>query len=139
LPHRGRFLALAGAEVIELGAAGPAFLFHLDFRDSRRMKRKHALDSFPIGNPADGERFVQSASFPANDNAGKNLDPLLIAFDDASMHADAIANLEFGDIGFELFLLDSVNNPVHNEILPALQPPRSVEAWIDSCFGINGD
>src|SRR5437762_7445484 len=80
LSHCGRFLALAGAEIVQLRAAGAAFLFHFHFRDARRMERKHPLDSFAVGNAADGEGLVHSAAFAADNDAAKNLDPLLVAF-----------------------------------------------------------
>src|ERR1700682_51166 len=113
-PHRGRFLAFARAEVIQLRPAGPAFLLHFHFRDARRMERKHTLDAFAVGNAADGKGFVEPASFSANNDSGKNLDSFLVAFDDAGVEAHAVANFKFRDVGLDLFLFDSVNNPVHN-------------------------
>src|SRR4051794_26357543 len=94
LPNRGRFLALAGAEVVQLRAASAAFLLHFNLRDARRMDRKHAFNPFAVGNPADGERLVQTAAFPTDDYAGKNLDSFLIALDHTGMHTHAVANLK---------------------------------------------
>src|SRR5687768_9749832 len=81
------------------------------------MDREHALDSFAVGNAPDRERFVQAPAFATDDDARKNLDPLLVAFDDPGMHADAVADLEFGHLSLELLLFDSVNNAVHNGFL----------------------
>jgi hypothetical protein len=60
------------------------------------MDREYALDPFAVGNAADSESFVQAAAFTANDDPGKNLDPLLVAFDDPGVHANAVAHLEVG-------------------------------------------
>src|SRR5438477_11661284 len=85
LPYRGRFLAFAGAQVIELGAAGAAFFFYFDFRNAGRMQREDALDSFAVGNTPNGESLVQTATFSANDNAGNNLNAFFVAFDHSSV------------------------------------------------------
>src|SRR4051794_26964817 len=106
LPNRSRFLALAGAEIIQLRPAGPAFLFHFHFRDARRVDRENALDAFAVGNAPDGKCLIQPAAFPADDDSGKNLNPLFIAFHDPSVDADAVADLEVGHVGPELFLFD---------------------------------
>jgi hypothetical protein len=117
-PDRCRFLALASAEVIQLRAAGAAFLFHFYFRDARGMERKHALDTLPIRNAPDREGFVQPAAFAANDDAGKNLDSFLIAFHDPCMDPNSIADFEIRYVGLELFLFDCVDDAVHNGCPP---------------------
>jgi hypothetical protein len=47
--HRGGFLALAAAEIIELGAASAAsaFFFYLNLGDARRMYREYAFYTSP--------------------------------------------------------------------------------------------
>src|SRR5947209_18027684 len=114
-PHRGCFLALAGAKIVELRPPGPPFLLDFDFGNARRMNGEHALDTFAVGNPADGKGFVQAAAFAADDDAGKNLDAFLVPFHHASVHSNAVADLELRGVCLELFLLNSVDNPVHNE------------------------
>src|SRR6266481_1828286 len=113
LPHRGRFLAFAGAQVIELGAAGAAFFFHFHFGNSRRMQREHALDSFAVGNTPNGESLVQTATFSANDNTGENLNAFFVAFDHPSMDADGVAYAKCWRLSFELVFLDGVDDAVH--------------------------
>src|SRR5438445_2478049 len=113
LPHRGRFLAFAGAQVVELGPAGAAFFFHFHFGNARRMERKYALDSFAIGNTADGEGFVQTATFSTNDDTSKNLNAFLVAFHHSGMDADGVAHSKCRQFRFELVFLDGVNDAVH--------------------------
>src|SRR5205814_6533788 len=88
LAHRGRFFAFASPQVMQFGAAGTAFFFHFHFRDAGRMQREHALDSLAVGNPADGEGFVQAAAFSSDDDAGENLNAFFVAFHHPSMDAD---------------------------------------------------
>ena len=57
-PDRGRFLALAPAEVIQLGATNAALLFYFDFRDPWRMQRENPLDAFAVRNSTHGEGLV---------------------------------------------------------------------------------
>src|SRR5436305_325351 len=45
-------------------------------------------------------------------DSGKDLDSLLISFDHASMHANAVSNFELGDILLLLFF-DEIDDPVH--------------------------
>src|SRR5437773_12536803 len=69
LADRGRFLGLAGAEIIQLRATGAAFLLHFDFSDARGMNREHAFDAFAIGNSANSKSLVQSAPFSSDHDA----------------------------------------------------------------------
>src|SRR2546421_10562389 len=79
------------------------------------MNRKHPLDAFAIRNSADGKSLIQPAPFASDDDAGKNLDPFLVAFDHSSVHANAVPDLELRGVCLELFLFNSVDDPVHNE------------------------
>src|SRR5204863_9670760 len=90
-------------------------LFHFDFGNARRMGREHALAGFAVGNAANGEGFVETATFAADHDPGKNLDAFLVTLNDAGMHANAVTDFELGGVSLELFLLNSVDNPVHNE------------------------
>src|SRR4051812_13155662 len=64
--HRSGLFAFTATQVVKLGPTGGALLFHLYFRDPRRMKRKNAFDAFAVRNSSNGERLVESAAFPAN-------------------------------------------------------------------------
>ncbi len=114
LADGGRFLALAGAEVIQLGSAGRAGLFNLDASDTRGINWEYAFDTFAVRNATDGEGRIQTAAFAADDDALENLDPLLIAFDYAGMHADAVPDRKVVVLGLLLLFLDQINNAVHS-------------------------
>src|SRR5436190_22955001 len=79
------------------------------------MNREDALDAFAVGNSANGKSLVQSAPFSSDHDASKNLDPLLVALHHPGVHANAVADLELRGVGLELFLFNSVDDPVHNE------------------------
>src|SRR5438067_942540 len=78
--------------------------------DPRRMRRKDALHPFAVGNPPHRKRLVLTATFPPNDNAGENLDALFVSLDYTRVHAHAVANAKLDDFGFELTLLDGVDD-----------------------------
>src|ERR1700682_5393241 len=130
LLYRRRFLALASAQIIQFRAARFAFLFHFHLGDARRVQRENALDAFAIGYAANGKSFVQPASFTANDDAGKDLDPFLVALDHASMHTNAVADFEVSRLGLLLLFLDRVDDAfLSRKVLPRLafrfaNPPR---------------
>jgi hypothetical protein len=81
------------------------------------MERKYAFNAFAIGNAAHGECFIQTATFAADHDSGKNLDSLLITLNDASMHANAVTDFKVRDVAFLLFFFDDVENAIHNAIL----------------------
>ena len=110
-----RFLAFAFAQVIQLRPTRFAYGLNLDLGDAGRVKRENALDSFAIGNSANGERFVQTAPFAADHDSGKNLHALLISLDHASMHPDAVADLEVRAVALLLLFFDEIDDPVHNQ------------------------
>src|ERR1700732_4655613 len=89
------------------------------------MQRENPLDAFAVGNAAHGERFVYPASFPANNDSGENLNAFLVAFDDAGVNMDAIADGEFGLIGAMLLFFDGVDNAVHKLLLLGRGGPPS--------------
>ena len=121
LLYRRRFLALASAQIIQFRAAGFAFLFHFHLGDARRMQRKNAFDAFAVGYAANGKSFVQPASFAANDDARKDLDPFLVPLDHASVHTNAVADFEVSRLGLLLLFFDRVDNAVHiRKVLPRL-------------------
>src|SRR5438105_1219648 len=115
--HGGCFLAFAGAQVIQLRPAGAAFFFHFDLGDAGRMQREHALDSFTVGNPADGKGFVEATPFSANDDAGENLNAFFVAFHHSSMDADGVAHAKCRQFSFELVFLDGVDDAIHGSSL----------------------
>ena len=78
------------------------------------MQRKYTLDALAVRDPPHGETFVEPATLPADYNAGKDLDSFLISFNDARVHAHAIANRKRFGIAFLLFFLYDIDDLVHN-------------------------
>src|SRR6516162_2916878 len=92
LSDRCRFLAFAGAEIIESRATCAALLFHFQFRNPRRMQRKHPLHAFTVRDPAHGESFIETAALAADHYAGKDLDSFLVAFHDSRVDSHTVTN-----------------------------------------------
>src|SRR5215472_8432911 len=77
------------------------------------MQREYALDALAVRDTAHGESFVDSATLPTNHYASKDLDPLLVSFHDASVHAHAVANRKSCCSVFLLFFLNSIDDLIH--------------------------
>ena len=56
------------------------------------MQGEYPLDAFTVRDAAHRERFIQSATLPADHYPRKNLDSFLVSFHNAGVHAHAIAN-----------------------------------------------
>jgi hypothetical protein len=89
-------------------------LFHFHFCNTRRMQGKYSLDALAVRDAAHGESFVESATFPADHYAGKDLDSFLVSFHDASVDAHAVANRKRFGIAFLLFFLNRIDDLIHN-------------------------
>src|SRR5687767_4451150 len=73
-------LAATVAQVVELGATDGAAAHDLDGIDQRRVEREHALDTFAVGDLANGEALVQAASGAGDADALVGLDTGTLAF-----------------------------------------------------------
>ena len=102
----GGGFALSGAEVVEFGAADSPLALNFNFRNARRVNRENTLDTLAIRNSADGEVLVESPPLAADHDAGINLNTLLVAFNDAGVDFNSVADIERGDVGFVLFGFD---------------------------------
>src|SRR3954471_8164310 len=80
------------------------------------MQGKHPLDAFPVRDAAHRERYIQSATLPADHYPRKNLDSFLVSFYNAGVHAHAIANRKRFGVVFLLFLLNRIDNLIHKLI-----------------------
>src|SRR6476659_10355687 len=78
------------------------------------MQGKYPLDALPVRDATHGESFIDSATLTANDYAGENLDSFLVSFHNAGVHAHAIANRKRFGIAFLLFLLNRIDDLIHN-------------------------
>jgi hypothetical protein len=77
------------------------------------MQGKYSLDALAVRDAAHGESFIEPATFPADHNAGKDLDSFFVSFHDASMHAYTIANRKRFEIAFLLFFLNAIDELIH--------------------------
>jgi hypothetical protein len=91
------------------------------------MQRKDSLDAFSVRDTANSERFVQSASFPANHYAGKYLNPLFVTFYDPRVNAYAVADRKRRQIGFLLFFVDDVDDSIHKPVRTTRMRAHTVE------------
>ena len=82
------------------------------------MERENSLHALTIRNAPNSECFVESASFTANDYAGKYLDSFFVSFYDARVNAYAVADRKRRQIALLLFFLDDVDDLIH-KVIPA--------------------
>jgi hypothetical protein len=108
--HEDRTLTNALAEVMKFGTADFAFGDHFDFCDTRGVEREYALDTFAVGNFTNGERGVDAGSAFGDNDACEDLDALFSAFDNAAMHFDRVAYIEFCNVLVELLLFDFLDD-----------------------------
>src|SRR5437763_1689948 len=73
-PYGRRFLAFAGTNIIQPGAANAPLLLPLDLRNARRMQQENSLHALTVGNAAHGKCFVQPAAFAPDDDSSEYLD-----------------------------------------------------------------
>lgn len=96
--YRHRLLAFAIAQVVQLGSAHISGTFDFDFGDTRRMQRKDTLDAFTVRDSTDRECRIDAGATLADHNASKNLNSLLVPFNDSRVNFNSVANLERRDI-----------------------------------------
>jgi len=106
----GKLDGLAGpiTQIIELGPPGLAASDRLDIDDIGRVQWKDSFDTLVIGDPPDGEVFVNAPAFACNDRAGKYLRSLFVALFNTAVNLYDITYLEVRDLVLETFTLDGV-------------------------------
>src|ERR1700722_15765425 len=72
------------------------------------MQRENAFDAFIIDDSTHREHLIDASPATHDDGAAKDLNALLVPFDDAGMHIDGVADQELRDVlfqagGFDLF------------------------------------
>lgn len=75
---------------------------------------EHTLDAFTVGDLADREGLVQTSTFMGDDDAGEDLDTLLVAFDNSCVDFDAVTHFEGSDFLLELFGINFGDDVAHN-------------------------
>ena len=98
-PYLVGSLADTIAQVVHTGTHGDGFTVYFDFLDIWAMDGKHPFHTFAKADPTNGEAFMDSASLSANDDPGKYLDTLLVAFPYPSVYPDPVADLELAPVG----------------------------------------
>lgn len=113
------FFAFELAGIVEFGAADFAFALDFDFFDHGGMDGEHALHAFAVGNAADGEGFGAAVAVAGDHGAGVDLGADVVAFADADVHFDGVADFELGDFSFAVFQIDFIKN-IHG--VPRCEP-----------------
>ena len=101
-------LADAVAEVVELRPAGDARPLHHDLGDPRRVEGELPLHPLALHDAADGEHLAGAGAAAGDHDAAEDLDPLLLAFEDAAVDVDRVADLEHGTSPPETGFFDQV-------------------------------
>src|SRR5690606_25980318 len=112
LDGHGR-LALAGAEVVKPRAHRHGLTLDLDLLDVRRVHGEHAFDTLAVADAANGEGLMNTMPLARDHDAGEHLDTLLVAFAHLGVHTHAVANLEVGQVLFQLRGSDLVDDGIH--------------------------
>jgi len=108
-------LAYTIAQEIELGAPHLAVAHDLNLFHTGAVQSEHALDADAMGaDLAHGEAGSRTRAVFGNDCALKHLHTLVLSLDNAVMHLDDIANLNFGGIFFELLVFQRFQEIGHD-------------------------
>jgi len=99
----------AVAEVIQLGTASDAATLYFQLGNLRRMEWEFALDAFAGDDSPDSEHLAEAAAASGDHRAAEDLDSLVLAFQDAGVDIDRVADIELRRLGGELLLLDQLS------------------------------
>lgn len=77
------------------------------------MDGEHAFDAFSVGDTADGHGLVEKGAFAADHDTRVDLDTFFIAFNHAGVHANGVADVEFGYVLLHLLALDFLDDFRH--------------------------
>jgi hypothetical protein len=103
----------------------------------RRMKREYSLYALVVDNSAYRESLVNPAA-PAGDYcAGKDLNPLLVAFPDSAAYIYRIAYFKMRYVFLETFTFDSIQNFSFHRLSPILFtifPVKQRRVFDIACF-----
>src|ERR1019366_3338453 len=101
-----RGLAGQVTQVEETRAPDDAAAHHVDLLDTRRVRQENALDADVEAHLAHREGATGPAPMPLDDDALEHLGALLVAFDDAIVHAHRVADAKLGEVRAKLRGLD---------------------------------
>lgn len=91
------FLSGEFAEVENAGLTHFSVAQYLKGLDVRGVHREDTFHTHVAGHFAHGERFGHAVAFDLDNNAFERLDTLFVSLDDAVVHIDGVASVEFRD------------------------------------------
>ncbi len=100
---------------MQAGAADTAGFGHFDLGHFRAVEGENTLNTFAVGDLANGESLVQAAAFAGDDDAGENLDTFLVTFDDSGVNFDGVADIEGRHVLFDLLGFDFGDDVAHGD------------------------
>src|SRR5699024_2582315 len=99
-----RRLAGAAAQVLQLCTADLALADNSHLLNKGAVDREDTLDAHAVSDAADGKGLCDAAVLLGNDGALKGLDALALAFLDADVHPDGVADVELGALSLDAAL-----------------------------------
>ena len=90
-------LAHLVAQVVKLGATNTTVANDLELTDLGAVQRESTLDTNAEGDLADGEGLASTGTAHADNVALEDLDALAIAFLNAVMHLDVVADVDIAE------------------------------------------
>ena len=103
------------------------------------MHKKGAFDADPMrADAAHGKVFFDAATALTHDDALKNLNAFAVAFNDAKVHAHAVAGAEFGGLALEMFIYNGFNEIHANNSFPYPDAPRVGRKKLPRNTRVNG-
>ena len=106
-------LALQRTQVVQLGAANLTTTDHFNVVDAGAVQRERTLDADAVRHATHGERLTDAAIALGHHSAFKSLKTLAAAFHNLHENANGVTDVELGQIGAELSLLDGTNDFTH--------------------------
>ena len=106
-------LALQIAQVVQLGTTHLTTTDHFDVINAGAVQRESTLNADAVRNTANGERFTDAAITLSHHSAFKSLKTLAATFHNLHVNANGVTDVELGQIGAELSLLDGTNDLTH--------------------------
>ena len=102
------------AEVIEAGATNAASGYQFNFLDTGIVQGESFFHTDTMGNLPHGIGGIHGAMLALDDDALENLDPFLVALNDADMHLYVITGAKVRVVLPHLFKIDSFDYCAHN-------------------------
>ena len=106
-------LALAFAQIVQLGTANFTAANHVNMIHTGRIDRESTFNANTVGHAAYGKSLPDSAVALGNNSALKSLQTFAVAFNDLDPYAYGVTNVELRQITANLFCFDGTDDFVH--------------------------